>query len=227
MYRYLNHTFRFLMMAGYLALATTGPFSARAASISFTPTGSQLDTDSILDIAMKPGQTISFNIFVDPSGLFTGASTANLNLITYDVFVDTNELTFVSATHPAYDPTGDVIGGEFLTHAQRDMGTDFGVMQDRGGFGVSTGPPGITLTPTLLDTLTYTATNNLDNDGTSDFRIVLAAATTNASVTGLFNPSSQEVEVQPNPAPEPGTMALIGLGFFALGFMRFRQPVAS
>jgi hypothetical protein len=227
MYRQLNHTLRFLMMAGYATLATTGPFSAQAASISFTPTGSQLDTDSILDIAMTPGQTISFNIFVDPSGLFTGGSTANLNLITYDVFVDTNELTFVSATHPAYDPTGDVIGGEFLTHAQRDMGTNFGVMQDRDGFGVSTGPPGITLAPTLLDTLTYTATGNLDNDGVSDFRIALAAATTNTSVTNLFNPSSQQVEVQPSPAPEAGTTALTGLGFVALGFMGFRRSIIS
>src|SRR5215469_15294438 len=131
MLRPLTHVLRLLTLAGFATLATIVPFPAQAASISFTPTGSQLDSDSILDIVLKAGQTISFNIYVDPSGLFTGASTGNLSLITYDVFVDTNELTFVSATHPAYDPTGDVIGGEFLTHAQRDMNTGFGVMQDR------------------------------------------------------------------------------------------------
>jgi hypothetical protein len=203
-----------------LLLSSAGAPAALAASIFFTPAGIQLDSDPILDIYMKPGQKISFNVYVDGSGLFTGASTTNLNLITYYVSVDTSELTFVSTSHPS-----DTTFGGFDTHASSGLGTASGVVQDRGGVGISTSAPGITLAPVLLDTFTYQATSALVNDGNFDFKISLGSATTNAIVSRLFSPSTQEVEVQPN--PEPGTVMLMGLGAAMIGIGRWRRSQRS
>jgi len=196
-----------------LLLFAAGAPAVRAATIFFTPAGIQLDSDPILDIYMKPGQKISFNVYVDGSGLFTGASTGKLNLITYYVSVDTSELMFLSDTHPS-----DTTLGGFDTHAKSGLNTASGVIQDRGGVGISTSAPGVRLAPVLVDTLTYQATSGLINDGNSDFKISLGAATTNANVTGLFSPSSQDVEVQPN--PEPATWMLMGLGAAIIGIAR-------
>ena len=56
-----------------LVIASSGLFIAAtasdAASISFRPTGTQLDQDEILDFSGNPGDLVNIEILIDTSGI--------------------------------------------------------------------------------------------------------------------------------------------------------------
>ena len=85
-----------------LSCVTLGGLNAQAATMRFTPAGSQLDTDSIFDIELPPGQTITFSNYFDNSSDFVpiiGPVTTPRPtlLIEYVINYDPNELTYVSS----------------------------------------------------------------------------------------------------------------------------------
>jgi len=184
-----------------LAIAIAIPLPA--AAIFFTPAGSQVDSDPILDIQTRNGFFINFSVFVDTGGLKNGINPLVLSDISYTVAVDTNELKFISMTA---DPDG-----HFTKHPKQDVGTALALLQDLGRADI-----GVSGEILKLATFTYQA-QNLDNDGVFDFKVGLGFALAGGfNVTNQFTVIKQEVEVQPN--PEPGTCALIGTGLVAVGF---------
>ena len=81
-----------------LVIASSGLFitatACDAASISFRPTGTQLDQDEILDFSGKPGDLVEFEILIDTNGI-------NLNpnynvVIEFSPFLDPTELRTIN-----------------------------------------------------------------------------------------------------------------------------------
>ena len=169
------------------------PQLASAASLSFTPAGSQLDNDEILDIAVSSGQTLTFNVDFDPMD-------NTFSTIEYNFDFDTSELSLQNINAPNASVTGSA--GEL------------GV----GAVGRITVPGGV---DSFTDTFTFVVTNPgiAPHDGLRDFNIQIGTAIVitddgdREDGRNLFFPQEQEVEVQ---TPEPnfllGIFALTGLG---------------
>jgi hypothetical protein len=81
------------MLVASLTGVLIHPIHANAASISFTPTGSQIDSDPIYDLIVSPGQVISFDINADTNNINTTSLTSVL--IEFSITLDTNELELV------------------------------------------------------------------------------------------------------------------------------------
>jgi hypothetical protein len=82
-----------VIASGGLFIAAT---ASNAASISFTPTGTQLDTDEILDIEASPGQVINFSIDVNTFFIETAFDLPNREVeINFTILLDSKELQFL------------------------------------------------------------------------------------------------------------------------------------
>jgi hypothetical protein len=223
-----------------LVLAAGFVSVAGAAKIFFEPAGIQLDSDAILDIETARGRDVIFEVKLDTTDLpdCSRDPQACLAKLDYAIAYDQSELVLKNPIGPGGDfgvnlyfpgpcpapavPPVEQICGINAVHDQGRVAS------------------GVTL---LLDTVTFTATANLVNDGNSDFGISLLAAT---SVGGddyspFFFPFSQTVEVQscedrgqiPDPSagcpaavPEPGTLfsTVPGLWVLALALTGWRFP---
>jgi hypothetical protein len=79
-----------------LVIASSGLFitatACDAASISFRPTGRQLDQDEILDISGNPGDLVYFDVLIDTNGINTNPYV----LINFSIFIDPTELRTVN-----------------------------------------------------------------------------------------------------------------------------------
>jgi hypothetical protein len=197
-----------LLAAGLLGIVSHTN-AANAAAFTFTPTGSQLDADTILDIVLQPGQPIRFEYSVsDISGL-TLADGNFLDLF-YSVSWDSGELTYQGlGTNPGFPPPQTSLPqllyvGKAVANPASSGGFDI-VFQE--------GIPGIDFIGADV--------NPWPGDGLSDFTLSLDRAELRqfqadvnpTSVTALFNPKNQIVEVQKTPGPLP----LLGVGA-AFGF---------
>lgn len=194
-------------LAGALVLALSIAHPAAAQSPSFTPAGSQLDGDRILDIAVKPFQSLSFRILLRTAGL-----TEEVTSLSYSALYHSRELrlrggefgtAFDANARSPGDPDPDP--GEFrsllFTH---EMGS---VMPNSGDI--------------FLASLRFTVQRNLDNDGVLDFALFDEMSREG----GLVLLPIQEVEVQPPDItiPEPATILLLGTGLLALSAARLRR----
>ena len=179
----LTSFFRHSLLAITLATFST---PARSASLSLIPSFSQLDRDLIDEISVKKGETFSFNLVLDTSGL-----TSPLQSFDYFLAVDELELEFAGSTrfdaalfpNLGFIPTAENSNSIIVT---RD------------------GEPGLSPN-TVFELLrfNYLVLPGLQNDGLADFTLsVVSAFDANGNeVTNLFDPASQSFEVQGVPEP--------------------------
>jgi hypothetical protein len=180
-----------VIASGGLFLAAT---ASNAASISFAPKGTQLDSDPILDIETSPGQVIDFEVLFDTNGI-----TTNLLFsveINFSIELDPTELQLVSF------PEGLIGTAPNSFSIKRD-----GIPQKATG---------------SLTTFQVKVLNGLINDGMSDLRLTFNSAniggdsSISEDVSSSFGGSgaAQTVEVQPVPEPTTifGSALALGVG---------------
>jgi hypothetical protein len=179
------------------------------ASLSFMPMGTQLDSDPILDIATQVGDPIQFTVKLDTNGLSNPLAT-----LQYQVIRDTTELNLINFTLSTeeqlyFDPS--LLQVSIVTNGNEDIAT---ILYEK--YANGTGVPVNTILN--LETVFYQVAPGLINDGLSDRRIILTSAfdTNGTDVTNLFdnpNQPSTNIDLQPEPVPEPSN--LLGLGLVA------------
>ncbi|GAB1544340.1 hypothetical protein NUACC21_70160 [Scytonema sp. NUACC21] len=190
-----------LSITAVLLIAASPAYGAR---IFITTPEAQLDDDPVLDVAGRPGNTISWSGFFDTTGL-----TAPLQSIT------------------TYTSRSNEIAGFEINPADDDA-LFFPTLQEPTTLDPNTGlttlvatrsgPPG--LPPNYIHKIvdvTATLSDQLNNDGEVDYRIgVLSAIDVNGTdVTDQFEVVTQEFEYQPATVSEPSTIFSLVL---ALGF---------
>jgi len=167
---------------------------AYGASFYITTPETQLDDDPILDIAGRPGDTISFSSFIDTTGL-----TANLQSLTVFGVFDSNEITLNSerADNDA----------QFLPDFSRQVSVDPNTGLTN-LISVTSGSSGLPPNSNYRVTdITITLGSQLNNDGKVDlgFDVLSAIDVNGTDVTAQFG-GIQEFEVQPTPVPEPSNI---------------------
>jgi hypothetical protein len=190
---------------------------AYGASFYITTPKTQLDDDPILDIARRPGDTISWSGFIDTTGL-----TANLQSLTLVAVGDSNEITGLdfkrSDDFAQFFPN-------FSLASSTDSNTGLTTF-----IAVGSGPPGFS--PNFnykLDDITITLGSQLNNDGKADWVVgVLSAIDVNGTdVTDQFG-GTQEFEVQPAPVPEPSSIfGLVLAGGFGAFLRKQKKKVQA
>ncbi len=183
-----------------LIIASTGLFitatACDAASISFRPTGTQLDQDEILDFSGKPGDLVEFEILIDTNGINLNPNFYNV-VIEFSLFLDPTELrtiNFPVQTDESYP------NNYFSTNFSEN-------------------------TTALVARVPIKMLEGLINDGTADLRLKLDSAYTRNSsdvrqdVTNLFEVgggfgSEQTLDFQPVPEPTTifGSALALGVG---------------
>jgi hypothetical protein len=184
-----------------LVIASSGLFIAAtasdAASISFRPTGTQLDQDEILDFSGNPGDLVELEILIDTSGINLNSNFDNV-VINFSLFLDPTELrtiNFPVETDESYPEN------YFSTNFSQNTTASVAIVPIK-----------------MLE--------GLINDGTADLRLKLDSAYTRNSsdvrgqdVTNLFEVgggfgSEQTVDFQPVPEPTTifGSALALGVG---------------
>jgi len=183
-----------------LVIASSGLFIAAtasdAASISFKPTGTQLDQDEILDISGNPGDLVNIEILIDTNGINLNSNFYNV-VIEFSLFLDPTELrtiNFPVETDESYP------NNYFSTNFSEN-------------------------TTALVAIVPIKMLGGLINDGTADLRLKLDSAYTRNStdvrqdVTNLFEVgghfgSEQTLDFQPVPEPTTifGSALALGVG---------------
>jgi len=183
-----------------LVIASSGLFitatACDAASISFRPTGTQLDQDEILDFSGKPGDLVEFEILIDTNGINLNPNFNNV-VIEFSLFLDPTELrtiNFPVETDESYP------NNYFSTNFSENTTASVAIVPIK-----------------MLE--------GLINDGTADLRLKLDSAYTRNSsdvrqdVTNLFEVgggfgSEQTLDFQPVPEPTTifGSTLALGLG---------------
>ncbi|MBW4605849.1 MAG: PEP-CTERM sorting domain-containing protein [Hassallia sp. WJT32-NPBG1] len=202
-----------LSIATVLLVAQSPAYGAR---IFITTPEAQLDDDPVLDVAGRPGDTISWEGFFDTTGL-----TAPLQSIT----------TYSTSSRASDGIPGEIIKFElkladddplFFPNLEEPITFDSNTgLTTLTGF--RSGPPG--LPPNYIHKIVdvfATLGPELNNDGQIDYRIgVLSAIDVNGTdVTDQFERITQEFEFQPVAVPEPSTIfGLVLAGGFG-GFLR-------
>src|SRR4028119_272626 len=183
-----------------LVIASSGLFitatACDAASISFRPTGTQLDQDEILDFSGKPGDVVEFEILIDTNGINLNSNFYNV-VIEFSLFLDPTELrtiNFPVETDESYP------NNYFSTNFSQNTTASVAIVPIK-----------------MLQ--------GLINDGTADLRLKLDSAYIRNSndvrqdVTNLFEVgggfgSEQTLDFQPVPEPTTifGSALALGVG---------------
>ncbi|MGI2904690.1 PEP-CTERM sorting domain-containing protein [Tolypothrix sp. VBCCA 56010] len=201
----LAHVSAWLVM-----LLTAAVTPAYGASLSFVPIGSQLDNDLINDLPKKVGDTVSFDLQLDTTGL-----TANLQSLEFLLVRNTTELGFIDAIGTP-EQISAFPNEEVIIKIDPVLQNIVGINR-LSGSGVPAN--------TVIDfaTFNYQALPGLTNDGLTDFTIAVTSAidANGTDVTNLFQPSEQTIDVQP--VPEPTSLfGLFGLSALVSIFYRHR-----
>jgi hypothetical protein len=187
----------FIFSSAFVASIVLGG-TAQALNLSFTQTGSQLDKDPILDIAIGSNQTIDFKVSFDPAGV-----SKTIDSLTYIVDFDPSELQFVGMT-------GSVSQGPSGTNRISPLGINLGIPANSSA--------------EIITTLRFETVNPgpWPHDGMFDFKISTASGkfSDNTLIPNIFtygpkkDSFSQEVEVQqvPEPLTILGTLLAGGIG---------------
>jgi hypothetical protein len=185
---------------------------AYGASISINSPAAQLDDDPILDIAGRPGDTISWEGFIDTTGL-------TAPLMSFDAYA-------VRATDeiPGFKIEGEdtVELQHFFPHFSTHFSVDPNSPLDGIFRGYRSGPPGLppNWVGRIVSKVTITLGDQLNNDGQADYRLGISSAidANGKDVTDQFN--IVEFEVQPASVPEPSSIfGLVIAGGFGV-FLR-------
>jgi hypothetical protein len=192
-----------VIASGGLFIAAT---ASNAANISFTPAGTQLDEDEILDIGTAPDQQITFNISFDTHFINTAYNSNSFVYVDYSILIDTTELEIV-----------DKPGGGFrhiIALSQNAVLVNPFTVKVLNGL-INDGAPDIR----LIFHSAYAGSGITGEDVSNSFGSLGPSSTFGYTGTTLV----QTVEVQPNdPAdllaqntPEPGTIlsAAVALGW--------------
>jgi hypothetical protein len=190
-----------------LIIASTGLFitatACDAASISFRPTGIQLDQDEILDFSGKPGDLVEVEILIDTNGINLNPNFYNV-VIEFALFLDPTELrtiNFPGETDESFP------NNYFTTNFSENTTASVAIVPIK-----------------MLE--------GLINDGTADLRLKLYSAYTRNSndvrqdVTNLFEVgggfgSEQTVDFQP--VPEPTTIFGSALALSLGGWLKRKK----
>ncbi len=186
-------------------LFTTFPLiytsQAFGASVSFAPTGSQLDNDLIPDLATNIGESLDFSFFLDTTGL-----NANLTSLELLFAQDTSELETLTVARTDAD-----IAAFPTFSGVPTPGTIPSAIFSRSGPGIA--PDSLV----EIVVTTYLVQPGLINDGLADQLVTVISATdaNGTDVTSLFEPVSQSVDVQPVPESSfpLGLLIFVTLGF--------------
>ncbi|MDJ0571452.1 MAG: hypothetical protein QNJ53_20725, partial [Pleurocapsa sp. MO_192.B19] len=157
------------------------------ASVSFSPTGSQLDNDSIQDLQLNVGDRLSVTFELDTSGL-------NANLQSLDLQVDQDLVEVdLTAVRTDFDETAFP---DFSFGGSPQGDNIFSAVFERSG------SPGVV--PDTMEVIVegeVTALDGLENDGQPDLGVTVVNAidANGKDVTNLFQPLNQAIDVQPFP----------------------------
>ena len=157
------------------------------ASVSFSPTGSQLDDDSIQDIQLNVGDRLNATFELDTSGL-----DANLRSLDLQVDQDLVEID-LTAVRTDFDETAFP---DFSFGGSPQDDNIFSAVFERSG------SPGVV--PDTIEVIVegeITALDGLENDGQPDLGVTVVNAidANGEDVTSLFQPLNQAIDVQPFP----------------------------
>ena len=156
------------------------------ASVTFSPAGTQLDSDEIVDLQAKVGNNLEFSFTLDTSGLDAELQSLKLQLEGDSTEVNLSDtLTdFFGTTFPDVEVVEDNSEGDFISV----------VVELRGE------PGAIPDSTNVLVDSEATVENSLVNDGAIDIGVtVLEAIDANGNdVTDLFEPSQQTIDLQPS-----------------------------
>lgn len=192
-----------------ITLLLTAVTPAYSASVFFTPSGSQLDSDLINDFETELGsQNLQIDVFVDTTGL-----SANLTSLEFVTNRDFTELVITDAPNVAPDV--------FDTSITRTDNPVTGISNIIVTLTAVAG--GLSPNSVLNFVDGVYDVPNLRNDGLSDFEItgVTSAFDANGTnVTSLFGSSAQTFEVQPVPEPASTLGLLTFAAFVAFGRKR-------
>lgn len=187
-----------------LALVVAFANTANSASLSFTPNGSQLDADSILDLGVNVGNDVDLSFFLDTTGL-----TANLQAIDIRVDQDLSESSLTALRTDA-----DIAAFPNLTFGGSPQSNGlFSAVFERNGI------PGLAPDSTIeLVTGSLAILPGLQNDGLVDFAVTVVSAidANGTDVTTLFQPSSQSLDLQQSIPESTSILSLLGLGVISL-----------
>ena len=192
---------------------------AYGARIFITTPEAQLDDDPVLDVAGRPGETLSWSGYIDTTGL-----TANLASITM----------YSSSARDEDDIDGEITGFNIVPNPEQPQ--FFPNLEEPTTYDPNTGlttllatrsgPPGLPPNSLLrIGDITVTFGDKLNNDGKVDYRIgVLSAIDVNGKdVTDQFiqpfgDNVTQVFEFQPVAVPESssifGLVLAVGFGVF-------------
>ena len=178
---------------------------ANGASLSFLPTGFQLDSDAIQDLAVKVGDRIDLSFSLNTDGL-------NANLQSIDIRVD-QDLGESSLNADRTDADEAAFPTFSFGGSPQNTGLFSAIFERRGNPGLAPNTT-IELVTGSLDIL-----SGLRNDGIPDLAVsVVSAIDANGNdVINLFNSSGQSVDLQ-QPIPESTPiLSLLTVGLLAVG----------
>jgi hypothetical protein len=172
------------------------------ASLTVSPSGTQLDSDPINDLAANPGEVITFTVKLDTTGLSNPLKT-----LKYRVLRSLDELQLLSLFRSPEDISLFPI---FSGIPIPDPNFSIGELTRTNLTGVASGE--------ILDleTAVFEVTSQVRNDGLPDRQFILLEATDilGNDVSSFFSqlPETGNVDVQPISVPEPSPLVtLIGL----------------
>ncbi|MEL4896328.1 hypothetical protein [Crocosphaera sp. Alani8] len=197
----------FLLSTTFSLIYTSGAFGA---SVSFSPTGSQLDNDLIPDLSTNIGESLNFSFFLDTTGLNANLTSLELLFAQDSTELETLSVSRTDADIAAFPNFGGVPA----------PGTIPSAIFSRSGPGIAPN--------TLVEIVvaTYLVQSELINDGLPDQSVTVISATdaNGTDVTALFEPVSQSLDVQPVPE---SSFPLSLLTFGAIGFTFIKHKKSS
>ena len=157
------------------------------ASVTFSPSGTQLDNDEIADIQVHEGERLGISFTLDTSGLDTELQSLKLRLEgdSTEVTLLDDTTDFFETTFPDVTVVEDNSDGDFVSVVV-ELNGEPGANPD---------------TANVIVESEATVFDGLVNDGMADIKVTVVEAidANGTDVTELFAPSQQGIDLQPLP----------------------------